>query len=128
MNYEISKRVNTKFDETIIQVTEELKKQGFGVITEIDLKSKFAEKLNKSFRNYKILGACNPKLAYEAIQKESRIGVMLPCNIVVQEYEDGKVEVSAIDPIRSIGVVGNKELNGIATEVSEKLRSVLDKI
>ena len=73
----------------------------------VNLKSKFKEKLDKDFRNYKILGACNPKLAYEAIQNESHIGVMLPCNVLVQEHEDGKIEVSAINPMQSIGVVGN---------------------
>lgn len=92
MSYETSKTVNSNFEETIKNVTSELNNEGFGIITEIDLKSKFKEKLNKDFRNYKILGACNPKLAYDAIQKEDRIGVMLPCNVVVQEHEDGKLK------------------------------------
>ena len=128
MRYEISKSVKTKFEETIERLTKELENEGFGIITEIDLKSKFKEKLNKDFRNYKILGACNPKLAYDAIQKEDRIGVMLPCNVVVQEHEGGKVEVSAINPLESIAVVGNDELNPLAKEVSEKLKAVLERI
>jgi uncharacterized protein (DUF302 family) len=110
------------------RVTSELQKEGFGIITEIDLRSKFREKLGKDFRNYKILGACNPKLAYEAIQKESHIGVMLPCNLLVQEHEDGRIEVSAINPMQSIGVIGNSELEGMATQISDKLKAVLDRV
>lgn len=128
MDYAISKTVNTNFQDTIHRLTSGLKDEGFGIITEIDLKSKFKEKLDKDFRNYKILGACNPKLAYEAIQKESHIGVMLPCNVLIQEHDDGKVEVSAINPMQSIGVVGNPELEGMATQVSERLKAALDRI
>lgn len=118
MDYPISKKVTTSFNDTVNRVTSELQKEGFGIITEIDLRSKFREKLGKDFRNYKILGACNPKLAYEAIQKESHIGVMLPCNLLVQEHEDGRIEVSAINPMQSIGVIGNSELEGMATQIS----------
>ena len=88
MAYDIRKTVTTSFKETIDNLKAELQKQGFGVITEIDLKSKFKEKLSKEFRNYSILGACNPALAYEAVQKDSHIGVMLPCNVLVQEHEN----------------------------------------
>lgn len=128
MTYTISKSVTTSFDETVNRVTSELQKEGFGIITEIDLKSKFREKLGKDFRNYKILGACNPKLAFEAVQKESHIGVMLPCNVLVQEHENGEVEVSAINPMQSIGVVGNPELNLLAEDVTIKLKSAIDRI
>lgn len=128
MTYDISRIVETSFQETIEHVTQELQQEGFGIITEIDLKAKFKEKLNKDFRNYRILGACNPKLAYEAIQKESHIGVMLPCNVLVQEHENGKVEVSAINPMQSIGVVGNPELDAMAMQVTEKLKAALDRI
>jgi len=128
MDYPISKKVTTSFNDTVNRVTSELQKEGFGIITEIDLRSKFREKLGKDFRNYKILGACNPKLAYEAIQKESHIGVMLPCNVLVQEHEDGRVEVSAINPMQSLGVIGNSELEGMATQVSDKLKSALDRV
>jgi len=122
MDYPISKKVTTSFNDTVNRVTSELQKEGFGIITEIDLRSKFREKLGKDFRNYKILGACNPKLAYEAIQKESHIGVMLPCNLLVQEHEDGRIEVSAINPMQSIGVIGNSELEGMATQISDKIK------
>ena len=128
MDYAITRTVKTNFQDTIHRLTSVLKDEGFGIITEIDLKSKFKEKLDKDFRNYKILGACNPKIAYEAIQKESRIGVMLPCNILVQEHDDGKVEVSAINPMQSIGVIGNAEIEGMATQVTEKLKAALDRI
>ena len=128
MTYDISKTVTTSFNETVDRITSELQKEGFGIITEIDLRSKFKEKLGKDFRNYKILGACNPKLAFEAVQKESHIGVMLPCNVLVQEHDNGRVEVSAINPMQSIGIVGNPELNALATEVTAKLKSALDRI
>lgn len=128
MTYDISKIVSMSFKDTVDRVTSELQKEGFGIITEIDLKSKFSEKLGKDFRNYKILGACNPKLAFEAIQKESHIGVMLPCNVLVQEHESGEVEVSAINPMQSIGVAGNPELTSLAEDVTNKLKSALEKI
>lgn len=128
MNYDFSKTVSMSFGDTVDRVTSELQKEGFGIITEIDLKSKFSEKLGKDFRNYKILGACNPKLAFEAIQKESHIGVMLPCNVLVQEHESGEVEVSAINPMQSIGVVGNPELTLLAKDVTSKLKSALERI
>lgn len=128
MTYDISKIVSMSFKDTVDRITSELQKEGFGIITEIDLKSKFREKLGKDFRNYKILGACNPKLAFEAIQKESHIGVMLPCNVLVQEHESGEVEVSAINPMQSIGVAGNPELTSLAEDVTNKLKSALEKI
>ncbi len=128
MTYDISKSVSTSFEDTVDRVTSELQKEGFGIITEIDLKSKFSEKLGKDFRKYKILGACNPKLAFEAIQKESHIGVMLPCNVLVQEHESGEVEVSAINPMQSIGVVGNPDLTLLAKDVTSKLKSALERI
>lgn len=128
MAYDIRKTVTTSFKETIDNLKAELQKQGFGVITEIDLKSKFKEKLSKEFRNYSILGACNPALAYEAVQKDSHIGVMLPCNVLVQEHENGSVEVSAINPMQSIGIVGNQELEALAREVTSKLEAALEQI
>ena len=118
MNYNISKKVEGTFEGTIKKVTEELKKEGFGIISEIDLKEKFKEKLNVNFRNYKILGACNPALALKAIEQEDKIGTMLPCNILVQEHENGEVEVSAINPLASIGAVNNESLQSIAEEVT----------
>jgi uncharacterized protein (DUF302 family) len=128
MSYNISKKVEGTFDEVITKVTEELKREGFGIISEIDLKDKFKEKLNVDFRNYKILGACNPSLAYKAIEQEDKIGTMLPCNILVQEHEGGSVEVSAINPLESMGTVDNASLQSIAAEVSGKLSSVIDRL
>src|SRR5687768_6892172 len=124
MSYNISKKVEGTFEDVITKVTEELKNEGFGIISEIDLKDKFKEKLNVDFRNYKILGACNPSLAYKAIQQEDKIGTMLPCNILVQEHDTGGVEVSAINPLESMG--HNASLQSIAAEVSGKLSSVID--
>ncbi len=128
MNYNISKKVEGTFDDTINKVTEELKKEGFGIISEIDLKEKFKEKLNVNFRNYKILGACNPALALKAIEQEDKIGTMLPCNILVQEHENGEVEVSAINPLASIGAVNNESLQSIAEEVTSKLKVAIENI
>lgn len=128
MSYNISKKVKSGFDKTIYRVTEELKKEGFGIITEVDLREKFKEKLDVDFRNYTILGACNPKLAYEAVQQEDKIGIMLPCNILVQEHATGEVEVSAINPMASIGAVKNDKLELLASEVSGKLQRVIDAV
>lgn len=128
MNYNISKKVEGGFNGIIHKISEELKKQGFGIITEIDLKDKFKEKLNIEFRNYTILGACNPALAYQAIQQEDKIGVMLPCNILVQEHQNGEVEVTAINPLVSMGAVQNDELEALASEVSNKLKRVIENI
>lgn len=128
MSYAITKILNGNFKEVISKVTDELKKEGFGIITEVDMKDKFREKLGIDFRNYTILGACNPKLAHEAIGKESRIGVMLPCNILVQETEEGTVDVSAVNPLSSIGSVKNADLEGIAEQVNGKLKKVIDSL
>jgi uncharacterized protein (DUF302 family) len=125
MSYNISKKVSGSFDEAIKKVTEELKKEGFGIISEIDLKDKFKEKLNVDFRRYTILGACNPSLAYKAIEQEDKIGTMLPCNILVQEHENGQVEISAINPMETMGAVNNEKLEALAAEVSGKLRGVI---
>src|SRR5687768_9215059 len=128
MNYTISKKVKKSFQQAVDDVSAELQKEGFGIITEIDLKEKFKEKLNVDFRQYKILGACNPALAYKAIQQEPGIGVMLPCNVLVQEKENGEVEISAINPLSSIGAVENTKLQSLAKEVSDKLQAVVDRV
>ena len=125
MSYHNSKTLNNTFDEALAKVKSALETQGFGIITEIDLTSKFKEKLGVDFRNYKILGACNPKLAYQAIEQEANIGVMLPCNILVQELGAGQVEVTAINPMETMAAVNNQNLEAIAQEVSQKLRSVI---
>lgn len=126
MNYSINKKLNKNFNDAVNAVTSGLTKEGFGIITEIDLKEKFREKLGMEFRNYKILGACNPSMAYKAIEAEDKIGVMLPCNVLVQQKENGEVEVSAINPLNSIGTIENEALKAIAAEVSEKLQKVID--
>lgn len=128
MRYYFSKILNMSFNDAIPKVIEELKKEGFGILTEIDVKEALKKKLNVDFRQYKILGACNPSYAYQALQAEDKIGTMLPCNVIVQEMTDGKVEVAAIDPIASMQAVRNPALEGIAIEVQSKLKKVIDKL
>ncbi|MCY7363316.1 MAG: DUF302 domain-containing protein [Ignavibacteria bacterium] len=128
MIYHFSKFVSYDFNTAIIKVTEELKKEGFGVLTEIDVKDTFKKKLNLDFKNYRILGACNPHFAFEALSAEDKIGTMLPCNVIVQEQENGKVEVSAVDPVVSMIAIKNESLGKIAMEVRDKLKRVLENI
>jgi len=125
MAYYNSKIVKHSFDDTLAIVTEELKKEGFGVLTEIDIKETLKKKLQVDFRRYKILGACNPTFAYRALQIEENLGVLLPCNVVVQEKEDHSIQVSAINPIESLHAVQNEALGDVAGEVTEKLKRVL---
>ena len=103
----------------------ELKKEGFGILTEIDVKKTLKKKLDVDFKRYKILGACNPHFAYQALQKEDKIGTMLPCSVIVQEVEKGKIEVAAIDPIASMQAVQNPDLQTVAEQVQAKLRGVI---
>lgn len=128
MRYYFSTTLDTDFDKSIEKVTEELKKEGFGILTEIDVKETFKKKLDVDFRKYRILGACNPTMAHQAIQAESRIGTMLPCNVIVQELENGKTEISAVDPVASMQAVQNDELGPIATQVRDKLKKVISSL
>jgi uncharacterized protein (DUF302 family) len=128
MNYYFSKIVDTNFDDTIDKVTEELKKEGFGVLTEIDVKATFKKKLDLDFRKYRILGACNPHFAHEAILAEPNIGTMLPCNVIVQELENGKVEVSAVNPVASMMAIKNDKLGPVAEQVRDNLKKVIDSL
>ena len=128
MSYYFNKVVDRAFDEAIDKVTEELKKEGFGVLTEIDVKEALKKKLDVDFRKYRILGACNPQYAYKALQAEDKIGTMLPCNVIVQETEDGKVEIAAIDPVASMQSVQNESLGEIATIIRAKLMHVIEKL
>ncbi len=128
MSYHFSKTVDMSFDEAIENVTEELKKEGFGILTEIDVKATLKKKLDVDFRNYRILGACNPPFAYKALLAEEKIGTMLPCNVVVQEYDDGRVEVSAVDPIASMQAIENPDLGQVAKEIQTKLRVVINNL
>jgi uncharacterized protein (DUF302 family) len=128
MSYYFSKTVNISFNEAISKVTEELKKEGFGILTEIDVQAALKKKLDVDFRKYRILGACNPPFAYQALQAEDKIGTMLPCNVIVQEHAEGRVEVAAIDPVASMMAIDNPELGGIAEQVREKLKKVVDNL
>jgi len=128
MNYYISAIYQGTFDEAIEKVTAELKKEGFGILTEIDVKDTLKKKLDVDFKKYRILGACNPNMAYQALQKEDKIGAMLPCNVIVEEHDDGTVEVSAVDPSASMQAVDNKELTEIATQVRDLLKKVIKNI
>jgi len=120
MKYYISKKISTNFDQAVLLETESLKKEGFGVLTEINLQEKLKEKLDVDFRNYKILGACNPYYAYKAVQMEDKIGTLLPCSVIVQELENNEIEVAAVDPVASMMAVENPGLFGIANEIKEK--------
>ena len=128
MHYYISKTISAEFDKAIALVTETLKNEGFGVLSEIDIQHKLKEKLDVDFRKYKILGACNPPKAYEALQLEDKIGTMLPCNVIVQEVGENRVEVAAIDPVASMVAVENKEIANIASEIRAKLERVISSL
>lgn len=128
MDYYISKQVPYSFDEAIEKVTAELKEEGFGVLTEIDVKDTLKKKLDVEFKKYKILGACNPNFAHQALLKEDKIGTMLPCNVIVEEHEDGSTEVSAVNPIASMQSVENQELGDIAGEVRSRLEKVIQRV
>ena len=128
MSYYFNKVVDLTFDEAINKVTEELEKEGFGVLTQIDVKEAFKKKINVDIRKYRILGACNPQYAYKALQAEDKIGTMLPCNVIVQERDDGKVEIAAIDPIASMQSVKNEFLGEIAVTIQAKLKKVIENI
>ena len=125
MEYYFSTILPAGFDEAVAKITDALKTEGFGVLTEIDLQAKFKEKLGVDFKRYKILGACNPAFAYKSLQVEEMIGVMLPCNIVVTDKENGTTEVAAIHPIASMMAIQNPALEPLAQEITEKLKRVI---
>jgi uncharacterized protein (DUF302 family) len=126
MSYYVSKILPIGFDAAVIAATEALKQQGFGIITEIDVKQTFKAKLGIDFRNYRILGACNPRMAHEALELEDKIGTMLPCNVVVQEADSGRTEVAAIDPVASMQAVDNPRLKETAAAVGAALRRAIE--
>ena len=128
MSYYFVKTIEGSFEEAIEKVTESLKREGFGVLTEIDVKATLKKKLGVDFREYRILGACNPPFAYQALQAEDKIGIMLPCNVIVQETGEGKIEVAAVDPIASMLAIQNPELGEIAVQVQEKMKKVVENI
>ncbi len=128
MSYYFSKTLRMPFDAAVGHVTEELKKEGFGILTQIDVKETLKKKLNVDFKKYLILGACNPPFAYQALQVEDKIGIMLPCNVIVEEGGEDKVEVSAVDPVASMQAIDNPRLRGIAEQVRGKLKKVIDSL
>ncbi len=126
MSYSFSKVLDAEMEPTIERVTEILASEGFGVLTQIDVAATLKKKIDVDFRPYMILGACNPGFAHKALLAEDKIGTMLPCNVIVQQVGEGKVEVSAVDPIASMSAVKNESLGAIATEVQAKLKKVID--
>ena len=128
MGYYFSTKLDLPFEEAIPAVVEALKSEGFGVLTEIDVQATLKEKLGVEFRRYQILGACNPPFAHRALELEDKIGLMLPCNVIVQELGDGKVEVAAIDPLASMRAVENAALGELGAEVREKLALVIEAV
>lgn len=128
MTYHFSKTVNLPFDAAVAATTAALKNHGFGVLTQIDVKDTLNKKIGADFRPYLILGACNPKLAYEALKLEDKVGTMLPCNVVIQQHDDGKVEISAVDPVASMAAIENQKLGTVAAQVREQLRQVVAEI
>jgi uncharacterized protein (DUF302 family) len=128
MSYYFSTTLGMSFDEAVARVSEELKKEGFGILTDIDVKETLKKKLDVDFKQYRILGACNPPFAYKALQTEDKIGLMLPCNVVVEEISDGRIEVAAIDPVASMQAVDNPALGDVAEQVRSKLKSVINNL
>jgi uncharacterized protein (DUF302 family) len=128
MGYYITKKVEGDFDEIIENIVDLLAEHGFGIITRIDVDQTFKNKLDVDFRRYKILGACNPRFAHEALLKEDKIGVMLPCNIIIQEHEDKSIEVSTINPANSVGMINNPGLNNFADHIKNIMTDVLNKL
>ncbi len=128
MAYYFRKTLDGHFDDAVRRTTQALQDEGFGIITDIDIKDTLHRKLAVDFRNYRILGACNPKLAYEALRIEDKVGTMLPCNVVVQEVGENSIEVAAIDPVASMSAIDNPRLKEAAEAVRAKLRSVIEKL
>jgi uncharacterized protein (DUF302 family) len=126
VRYYFNKTLNTAFDDAVARVVTELKKEGFGVLTEIDVSAALKKKLDVDFKKYRILGACNPTFAYKALQLEDKIGTMLPCNVIVQEISAGVVEVAAIDPIASMQAIENPKLRSVAEQVQAMLKKVIE--
>lgn len=122
MAYYYSKTVKSGFDGAVDRITQALKTEGFGILTEIDVKSTLKKKLDVDFKNYRILGACNSPFAYKALQAEDKVGTMLPCNVIVQETADGDVEIAAVDPLASVKAIDNPALRGIAETIGQKLQ------
>lgn len=121
----ITKFLGIPFEDAIVKVTETLKKEGFGIITEIDVKQTMKEKLGADFRKYRILGACNPHLSYKMLQLDDKTGLLMPCNVIVQEHDDGRIEVSTFNPIKSMPQVSNPDIEEVADDIECKLTAVI---
>ena len=128
MTYYFSKVLGQDFDEAVRRTTQALQQEGFGIITQIDVQDVFKKKLNKEFRRYLILGACNPSIAFEALEIEDKVGTMLPCNVVLQDVGGGRTEIAAVDPVASMQAIENANLKSAATRVQEKLRQVMERL
>lgn len=128
MSYYFVKNLASSFEKAITDVSAELKKEGFGILTEIDVTATLKQKLDVDFPKYTILGACNPHFAYQALQVEAKIGTMLPCNVIVQELADGTIDVAAVDPLASMQAIRNPQLQGIAEEIQLKLKKVIGQL
>ena len=127
MSYYFSRIVDDSFDHSIERITNALQERKFGILTEINVRETLKKKLDVDFRNYKILGACNPSFAHKALESEDKVGTMLPCNVIVQETVDGKTEIAAIDPVESMKAIDNPGLKKIAEEVREMLKESIEK-
>ncbi|MDA8233096.1 MAG: DUF302 domain-containing protein [Magnetospirillum sp.] len=128
MSYYYAKTLSVPFEDAVLRATEALNKEGFGIITQIDVKETLKKKIGADFRNYRILGACNPSAAYEALKIEDKVGTMLPCNVIVQEISKGEVEVAAIDPVASMQAIDNPALKRAAQTIRAKLRKVIESL
>jgi uncharacterized protein (DUF302 family) len=128
MNYYFNKTLQGNFDDIIVKVTQGLKDQGFGILTEIDVQETLKNKLDVDFKKYKILGACNPPYAHKALLAEDKIGTMLPCNVIVQEVKNGTIEIAAVNPMASMQAVENKKLEKLAKEITKKLETFIKKL
>lgn len=128
MNYYINKTIRADFEEALELVTEALAAKGFGILSEIDISAKMREKMDIEFRKYKILGACNPPFAYKALQQEDKVGTLLPCNVILQEVEEGMVEVAAVDPVASMVSIANPGLTKIAEEVRDIFEELIEEL
>lgn len=128
MSYYFSRTLHCSFDEAVEHTTAALKEAGFGIITEIDVKETFKKKLGIDFRSYRILGACNPAMAHEVLEMEDKVGTMLPCNVIVQDLGEGRIEVAAIDPVASMAAIENAALHGPVSKVRDMLKSVIKQL
>jgi uncharacterized protein (DUF302 family) len=128
MNFAFSTVLDTGYDDAVSRVTDALKEEGFGVLTEINVKETVNKKLDKEFRKYVILGACNPPYAYRSLEADLNVGLLLPCNVIVYETDDNKAYVAAINPVSALEAIHNQALKALAEEVSEKLKRVIEKV